>query len=119
MHLAPGDSPRCPACRPGQGVVEEGKGVPGGGGVAGLCNDGAGHVYPECYMLNSMQTLMYSQTSDSSNGGAHTENSLVLSVGVDGGQSGGGAGGVVVAPSIQQVQPVHWLGRGSEPVCSV
>ena len=60
-----------------------------GGGVAGLCNDGAGHVYPECYMLNSMQTLMYSQTSDSRHGGAHTKNSLVLSVGVDG---GGGAG---------------------------
>ena len=90
-----------------------------GGGAAGLCNGGAGHVNPECYMLNSMQTLMYSQTSDSSHGGAHTKNSLVLPVGVDDGLSGGGAVGVVVAPSIQQVQPVHWLGRGSEPVCSV
>ena len=71
-----------------------------GGGVAGLCNDGAGHVYPECYMLNSMQTLKYSKTSDSIHDGANTKTSLVLSDGVEGGLSGGGAGGIVVAPSI-------------------
>ena len=72
-----------------------------GGGAAGLCNGGAGHVNPECYMLNSMQTLKYSKTSDSIHDGANTKTSLVLSDGVEGGLNGGGAGGIMVAPSIQ------------------